>query len=258
MSTDGLGNHLIVCGGGITAEHIVEELEGAFSASPRPGGTGVVARPYIVIDQDPAVEERLGARFDRFRFLCGDATDDEVILAAGVETAHGLFAVLPSDKDNLFVTVTARQMNPCIRVVSRTEDVFHTGRKLSGAGAGAVVPPNFIGGLRLVSELCRPNVTAFLDEMLRSRESGIELRELAVPAESPVIGQPLEALDLHVRLRLNVVAVVDPGQNAYRYNPPADFAPTAGTVLVLFGRRDRIDAFAAELAAAETPEETAE
>ncbi|MBI4245654.1 MAG: potassium channel family protein, partial [Candidatus Rokubacteria bacterium] len=136
-----LDGHVIVCGGGDTGRNIAREfLE-----------TGT---PFVCIEIDRAQEPALRRLGERLLYILGDATDGEVLRLARIEAARGVITCMPSDKDNLFAILTARELNPEARIVSRVlaED---SRPKLFKAGADAVVSNKSIGALRLASEMIR-------------------------------------------------------------------------------------------------------
>ena len=166
---DQLEGHIIVCGVGSTGFHILTELVD-------------VHDNFVVVDVNADRLRRLDEEIhDRaLLYVVGDATDDHVLEQAGVKRARGLIAALHEDKDNLFATISARALNPSVRIVAKAIEMS-ADRKLRRAGADQVVSPNRIGGMRMVSELVRPQVVRFLDEMMRVRESehALRLEELA-------------------------------------------------------------------------------
>ena len=124
--------------------HIIEELE-----SSRKNNTGkdyktagFGFRDYLVIDNSAEAIEKMSTKWPDINFLVGDATDDDVLEQASIIAAYGIFPVLSSEKDNLYITMAARQFNPRIRIVARTADVFNIGKKLFKSGASSVVSPN--------------------------------------------------------------------------------------------------------------------
>src|SRR5262245_9816873 len=139
-------DHVIVCGAGSTGRNVIEEML----------KTGV---PVIAIDVREDELKEIAAKFPKaeFGYIAGDATDDDVMSQINFTDAKGLVAALSSDKDNLYLTVSARQYNPTIRIVARCAELSHVD-KIKRSGADAVVSPNFIGGMRLVSEMMRPVV----------------------------------------------------------------------------------------------------
>jgi len=172
--------HYIVCGCGSVGCYIADELLS-------------IKRPHVIVDVD---KKNVESNLESFRdevFIEGDATDSDTLLKAGVEKAAGLFAVTGDDNQNLVVTLTAKQLNPRLRVVARCNDTKNTD-KMKKAGADAVVSPSAIGGLRMASEMVRPTVVSFLDTMLRDREKNLRVEELPVPKS--FAGRPISALNL--------------------------------------------------------------
>jgi voltage-gated potassium channel len=212
-------DHFIICGAGETGSYLVQELL----------KTGNL---FVVIDHD---EERLAriSQLGEVPVLKGDGADEEVLTTARIEKARGLASVLPEDKDNLLVTVTARQLNPSLRIVARCAEA-RMAEKLLRAGANSAVSPNMIGGMRLASELIRPSVVSFLDVMLRDRSGTMRVEEITVGEGSPWIGKKLREMDLHGRFDLLALAVRKP-DGGLKYNPRDDTALASGDVLVVLG-----------------------
>ncbi|MHC4870378.1 MAG: potassium channel family protein [Planctomycetota bacterium] len=237
-----LKNHLIICGAGSTAEHIIEELDNYKTIADENGnrlGTGIVARDYLIIDSDEKRCTQLKKRYPSMNYMIGDATEDETLERSNIHQAYGIFAVLPNDKDNLFITFTAKQKKHNIRIVSRTIDIYNTGQKLRKAGADAVVSPNFIGGLRMVSEISRPHVTEFLDEMLRNKASDLQIKELNISRESSFISKNLKELNLTNNYRIIIVAI-QKTDGSFMYNPDPATQIMADDKLVAFGKGNDI------------------
>jgi len=212
-------DHLIVCGAGETGTYLVRELL-------------QTANVFVVIDQD---EERLTkiSQLGQVPVLKGDAADEEVLNQAGIGRARGLASVLPEDKDNLMVTVTARQLNPGLRIVARCADARMVD-KLLRAGANSAVSPNMIGGLRLASELIRPSVVSFLDLMLRDSSGTLRVEEITVAEGSPWIGSKICDLDLRGRFDLLPLAVRH-ADGTLKYNPADETVLACGCVVVVLG-----------------------
>lgn len=216
-----LQDHVIVCGIGTTGIHVVEELQS-------------IGTPFVVVENDlervQHVQTHLGVEFP---YVLGDATDDDVLGEAGITRAQGVVSALSNDKDNLFVTITARQLNPKARIVSRAKE-SSSANKLRRAGADAVVSPNLIGGMRMASEMVRPMVVQFLDLMLRDKEKTLRIEEATVPEYSMVEGKRLMDTQIRKITELLVVAVRSP-DGAYKYNPGPDFVLRAGATLIVLG-----------------------
>ncbi|OGR59910.1 MAG: hypothetical protein A2X36_13780 [Elusimicrobia bacterium GWA2_69_24] len=217
-----LRDHYIVCGAGFTGSAIIEEL----------AKTG---RSFVVLEKDPEKAEALRAA--GHLALQGDAMHEESLEAAGIRTARGLFSVLDNDRDNVFVTLTARETNPNLKIVSEVHEQ-RVRTKLLRSGADEVVNSERIGGLRLASVMLRPATVGFLDTMLRDEKSSYRFEEVEVPAGSPLIGKTLEAIPPGGEYPL-VVSIKDPQSGAYANNPPRDTELRAGDILVALGSVDQ-------------------
>ncbi|MBW1913250.1 MAG: TrkA family potassium uptake protein [Deltaproteobacteria bacterium] len=139
--------------------------------------------------------------------------------------------------------MAARQFNPRIRTVARTADVFNIGKKLFKGGASSVVSPNFMGGLRLVSEIARPNVTDLLDELLHDTNTRLQITEIVIPADSLLSGISLKEAELPRRFGLNIIAMKKFGDRYYSYNPSATEQIEHGDTVVVLGLSAQIDDF---------------
>lgn len=231
-----LSNHVVLVGAGETGKHIAEELVKS--------GT-----PFVVIEQDPtrvAALERLGEVLS----VIGDATDSSVLQQARIESARGLISSTPSDKDNLFVILTAKELNPSLRIISRVvaEESRH---KLVKAGADAVVSTNLIGGLRMASEILRPHVVSFLDAMLR--EAGgttVRVEEVEVPETSPWVGRTLEEAQIREKVGVMVFGLRQAATGRYIFNPAPALRLGAGDVLVGCADRNQLESLRSLVAGA--------
>ena len=226
---DKMNDHVIVCGAGTTALHIVSEL--------------LHTRwDLIVIDPDPAQlawiqseTESLRPKGDLLPHIQGDPSDDRVMLSAGIATAHGVVAAEEDDKDNLFITVTARQVchNPRLRVIAQAKDTRSV-PKLKAAGADSVISPGLIGGLRMVSEMIRPSVVTFLDIMLRDKDENLRVEEIQIGRSPLFVGKKISHSNLREHYNLLVLAVQEPG-GRYIYKPKSDFVINEDMTLIVLG-----------------------
>lgn len=212
-------NHYIVCGAGENGRHVISELI-------------ATERQFVVIENDPEQIERL-RNFGNVCYIQGDATEDELLIKVGIERARGLMSVLPSDKDNLLVVITARQLNPTLRVVSRCIEEINQ-KKLIKVGADAVVTPAYIGGLRMVSEMVRPTVTTFLDVMLRDKRA-IRFENLTVPKGNHLVNKTLAEAALPDVADINVIAARPSPADDFIYNPHGNLVLNEGIELVVVG-----------------------
>lgn len=217
-----MSNHYIVCGGGRTGRYVIDELQ-------------KTRRPFVVIDSDPALVDNYAQK--GCLALDGDASQDEVLKRAGIERAKGLAACLSTDQDNLFVIITAKGLNPGLRTVS-TSIEKGVGEKLYRSGADAVVSPNFIGGLRIASELIRPTVVSFLDNMLRDENDNFRVEEVTLGDGSS--GRTLGEILQNQRLDLMVLAVRPSNLDKYLFNPRPETRLLRNDILVLMGRADEV------------------
>jgi voltage-gated potassium channel len=215
-----LREHYIVCGAGTVAGHVLEELVR-------------VQRPVMAIVPVGATPPTLEVGGELL-YLQGDPADEEVLRDAGVERARGLVPALESDRDNVLVTLTARQVKPDLRIVAMLAD-HRNEAKLRRAGADAVVSPYRIGGLRMASELIRPVAVTFLDQMLRDRDRNLRVDEVRIGVGSPAIGQRVGDLKVNEQPGLLLLALVAPDGERYEYKPEASSRVEPGSTLVVMG-----------------------
>jgi voltage-gated potassium channel len=209
---NGLRDHYILCGFGRVGHNVAQELL-------------ATERRFVAIDVDE--QELLGQR-DRFPdllYLHGDASDDDLLLAANIEAAKGVFAVTGDDSRNLMIVITAKQLNPRVRVAARCHETRAIA-KLRRAGADTVVSPDMTGGMRIASSMIRPHVMSFLDEMLRT-EHRLRLEDIPVPAS--FVPKPLSVLHLHNPDYLLLAVRTGDG---WEFNPSPDFELRPGQKIV--------------------------
>lgn len=219
-------DHVIVCGAGSTGRNVIEELI-------------KTKRPVIAVDVNEDLLKDLADRYPGadYAWVVGDATDDEVMAQLNISEAIGMVAALSSDKDNLYLTVSARQDNPKLRIIARCAEMSHV-EKLKKAGADSVVSPNFIGGMRLVSEMVRPTVVRFLDEMLRDNRATMRIEEITL--RNTELGGTLRSAKIHDQYGMLVLAIRAKDDAPWTYNPTADAKLGVGTTLVVLGTADQV------------------
>ncbi len=222
-----LTDHFVICGAGHTGAVICAELK----------KTG---RDFVVVDRDPEallqLEVRLGFTLLR---VVGDGSDDEVLIRAGVKNAAGVFAVLSTDQDNAFVVLSAKGLNPKAKVLV-CQKSLGVREKLLRSGADGVVDPEFIGGLRLASEMIRPVTVGFLDSMLRNKDSHFRFDEISVPSSSALVGKPFGEIKGGEGGAPLIVAIVAAGSDLYELNPPIARPVRAGDRLVILGETEAL------------------
>ncbi len=186
-------DHYVVCGIGMVGLYIVHELYQS-------------KYHQIAVDNDEAKAEVLKAHKVNIDLVVGDATENEILELAMVKYAKGLFATTNSDNDNVVISLTAKQLNPELRVIARCNDTKNID-KIRRAGADAVVALNYIGGLRMASEMLRPHVVTLIDAMLRDRSSEVRVEELEVPKNTPYVGKSLEEADFRAMGNILIIAL---------------------------------------------------
>jgi len=220
--------HVIVCGAGTTGRHIIEELIAADV-------------PVIAIDISESELREIADKHPKaaFSYIVGDATDDDCLAQAALGQARGVVAALSNDKDNLYITVATRSANPAARVIARASELPHV-EKIRRAGADSVVSPNHIGGMRMVSEMLRPAVVRFLDEMLRDQRAMYRIDEVRIAADSPLDGTTLRDASIRDRFGMTVLAVRPSDDRPWIYNPEAGQTLKAGMILVVLGSTEQV------------------
>jgi voltage-gated potassium channel len=224
---EALHDHVVVAGAGATGRHVIEELV-------------VTHTPFVVIDRNREHLDRISEHFMKGKMLYvnGDATEDHFLIEAGVNRAKGVVAALTHDKDNLFVTVSARSLNASARIVAKViEDEAMP--KMIKAGASSCVSPQQIGGRRMASEVIRPEVNEFLDEMFRDKDKALRLEEVTIPDESPLAGIALKDTPIRQKTKLLVVAVRTQ-ERVLLYNPDPDQRLEAGSTLIVMGGAESV------------------
>ena len=168
-------------------------------------------------------------------------SEESVLRAAGIERAKGLLAALGNDHDNLFLVLTARSLNPNLRIIARGSHPSVVDKMLK-AGADEVVLPETTGGLRMVSLMVRPTAVSFLDQMLRQREVTLRVEEVVIEPSSPLVGKRLSDLKLPQQWNILVLAYRQE-DGTLVYNPPADLELRQGMALIVMGDVHKLEQF---------------
>jgi voltage-gated potassium channel len=175
------------------------------------------------------VSEDLGAEIP---YVVGDATDDDTLIEAGIDRAVGIVFALGNDRDNLFATLSARGLNSKIRIITRGENPSSE-EKFKRAGATSVIFTDALSGLRMATEVMRPEVTGFLDLMMRDHGEIRRVEELDIPPDSPLIGRTIREANLRRHTDALIVATHDRLTDDYTWNPGPDQKLDRNTKLIL-------------------------
>ena len=222
-----MSNHIIVCGGGNTGRYVAEELI-------------KTETEFIILERELAVIEALG-ELGEIHYIHGDATEDTTLKLAGIERAKGLISALNDDKENTFVVLSARSLNPNLRIVARNIDESNIG-KLEKAGADHVLTPNAIGGFRMASLMIRPSLIQFFDAMLNDRNAIIRLEDLKVDNFKSLIGSTILESDIRSKTGLLIIAIKHI-QGEFEFNPKPHTVIRTGDVLLVLGTREQYGKF---------------
>jgi voltage-gated potassium channel len=210
---DKLSDHYIVCGIGRVGTNVARELT-------------VTNRKFVIVDINKHKIDEFRERYPDVMYLHGDGSEDEILLQTGVERAAGVFAITGDDSKNLVVTLSAKQLNPIVRVVARCHEVNYI-EKIRKVGADAIVSPDFTGGMRIASSMIRPQVVSFLDEMLRM-DSGLRVEEILVPQSFA----PTTLGEFGLR-KADYVLLAVRENGAWAFNPQRDHELRPGNTLIV-------------------------
>lgn len=221
---DNVSNHYIICGfgrmGSQIAEHLLEQN-----------------LDFVVVENEPHNVIKLN-ELD-YLYIDGDATDDDALVKAGVARAKGLVAVLSTDAENVFTTLSARELNEKIFIVARAIDEG-TGGKLKKAGADRVVKPYELGGNKMVQLLLRPGVTDFIEGIARRRDVDISLEQIIVCKGSKLVG--LTLAESPIRSELNIIIIaIDKSKGKFVYNPQSSAKIEEEDKLIAIGQVENLN-----------------
>ena len=225
-----LKDHYVICGFGRIGKIICRELDRE-------------KIPLVVIDNAPETREALEG--EDIPFINDDATNEDVLIEAGIERAKGLISVVASDADNLFITMTARGLNPRAFILARADEE-KTEKKLMRAGANKVFLPYLIGGQKMAQSVIKPAVTDFLEFTFNNRRMGLEMEELPVSEKSRMNGVTL--IDSGIRKDMDIIFVAVRKKNGeMKFNPSSETRIEAGDILISLGKTDDLKRLSAIL-----------
>lgn len=221
---DTLKDHYIICGFGRMGKKICQVLSANRAL-------------FVVVENNPDEIELLNEM--NYLYVEGDATDDEVLLQAGIERAKGLVAVLSTEAENVFTTLSAKVLNPKIFIVSRAVEE-ETESKLLKAGANRVVKPYEIGGHRMAQVLLRPGVADFIEIVSARKKIDLKIEEINIQPKSSLVGKTLAQSNIRQDLNIIVVAIFSE-DGRILYNPQSNSVIHAGDRLIVIGEERNIE-----------------
>lgn len=222
---DNFKNHVIICGYGRNGKQAARKL-------------AAHNRSFVIIEKNRDVIERL--EIDQVPYVIGNANEDEILLEAGVDRASCFISALPSDADNLFVVLSARQMNKNINIISRASQESSYD-KLKFAGANNVILPDKIGGDHMASLVVVPGLMEFIDNLSIVGKSDINIEEIAVEKlYNTNEVRTIKDLDLRRKTGCTVIGYKDEN-GQYIVNPEAELKLVPNSKIIVLGRPEQIE-----------------
>lgn len=218
-------DHYIICGLGRIGSRIAQDLERQ-------------QVPYVVIEQDSEKLDRMAT--EAMLYVTGNAEEEETLQAAGIERAKGLILTLPDDSANVFVTLVARELNPDLFILART-DKHQNRRKLLRAGADKVISPYEIGADRMAQVILKPNVDRFMERVLHTGALNLVIEEVRVEDGSLVAGRTLSESQFRQRFDAIVVAIMDGATRMMEFNPSPTIVLKPDDLLIVLGSGEMIE-----------------
>lgn len=217
-------DHYIICGFGRIGKTICQELVSS-------------KIPVLVIDTDPEIKSQL--EDGGIPYIFDDATNEGVLMEARIDRARGLVSVVSTDADNLFITMTARGLNPDLFIITRTDDEKNENKFLR-AGANRVFLPYVIGGQRMAHTIAKPAVTSFLELTVHDKNIALEMEELLVREGSRLAGANL--MESGIRQELNVIIVaIRKSEGEMIFNPSSQTRMETGDTLIALGHKKDLE-----------------
>lgn len=221
---DALHEHYIICGFGRIGSLICKEFH----------ANGLA---FTVVEKDPEALEKLEE--EGYLYLKGDATMDETLLKAGIKRAKGLISVVTSDTANVYITLTARGLNPGLYILARSGEEG-SDIKLKRAGANKVVSPYFIGGTRMAQSILRPNVVDFIEIATGSEHMDLQMEEITIPPHSAFAGETLVSSGFRKEIGVIIVGIKK-GHGKMVFNPHSQSKIEGNDTLIVLGEPGAIN-----------------
>ena len=225
-----LNNHIIVCGYGRNGIRTCSELH-------------ATSTDFILIENDPDISEKF-PKDANFQFVIGDATTDDTLIVAGVKRAKAIITTLPNDADNVFISLTARELNPNIFIISRASEESSE-KKLYRAGVNRVVMPDAIGGKHMAQLITKPHVIEFLNLMdgMGAEERDLRLEDFTFSElKKEFQNKSIRELDIRRKTGATIIGYKD-REMGFTFNPGGDTLIKNGDALILIGTEQDIEKF---------------
>jgi len=223
---DRLEKHVVICGFGRNGQLLSESLERQHT-------------DFVVVDNDPVLIVEASDR--GYLVIEGDATDDDVLLQTGIERARSLVTTLPNDAENVFITLTTRNICPGIQIIARAEHQSSE-KKLRQAGANKIVMPAVIGAHQMARMITRPSTADLMELVVESSVIDVDLDEINVHEDCRLIGLTVRETEAHRLHRILVVAIKQSDGNMI-FNPGADYHFSENDIVIVMGQIDDIKNF---------------
>jgi len=217
-NSEKLSNHIIVCGAGKTGVNVIEELIAS-------------KKQVVIIENRGEIIEYLKHELENIPIIFGDATDDDILINAGIKNAYGLISSLPDDKDNIYVVITAKNLNSDLKIITKSIDP-KTVKKFYSIGADHVVSSKEIGGIRMATQMTSPVAVNFVEKLVSHKHSKHTIDVVLISETSHVVGKKLGEINLRKYTKALILA--------YKYKDTNDYNLLPGSSTVFEGSMELI------------------
>jgi voltage-gated potassium channel len=221
-----LRNHTIICGYGRIGQILAADLKKH-------------SKPFVIMESDAKRFQQ--AREHDYLVLQGDATEDAMLIKAGLHYASALISALPNDAANVFITLTARNLNKNVQIISRAEHP-NTEKKLRQAGANRIVLPSTIGAQQMVRMITRPSTADLIDLIAQQGNLDLELDEIHIPQNARLVGVTVRDSEAHQEHHLLMLAVKQVNGKMI-FHPDPDYVFQTGDIIITLGDAENIQHF---------------
>lgn len=221
-----LRNHVVVCGAGKVGAHVLDWLKRA-------------KRPFVAVDKDQTALSSHTLEVNLTHYLQGDATKEVTLKEAGIEHARGLISCVRDDAVNLFICLTARSLNPNLRISSYVMDEENLS-KFQMIGVDDVISGDFVIGERLTTSMLNENVSAFLERTNNIGADRFLVGDATVPMNSKIIGHSIREANIYSEIGVFIFAIKSLSDSDFQFNPPSETILQGGDILITFANAEKI------------------